>query len=148
MVGGHVGEAGADGDDPVDDAEILYRRILPAHFPQPSPHPSPKAFRPTKADTTGLSLFRAKHMSSEEVAAEGRGKSYYVAAVRAGDIRRSGMTLECTGGKAHVEIPELTYVDRKKPFAEEHQVGLATKLCLRTDGPFPGQAALADPQGG
>ena len=47
------------GDQPITDEEELYRRIPVStnwYDPETDPWPSPKAFRPLKGDTTGLSV--------------------------------------------------------------------------------------------
>ncbi len=54
----------SDGTEPIDDMEILYRRIPVSqgyYDPKVDSKPSPLAFKPTKSDTTGLSLYRAKY---------------------------------------------------------------------------------------
>jgi len=80
-----------EGSEPVADHEILYRRI-PAtggfYDPHVDPNPSPLAFRPTQLDTTGLSLSRAKYKTLEQAGQGREGKQYFVAVLRAGDLRR------------------------------------------------------------
>lgn len=79
----------ADGTEPVADHELLYRRIPAAsgfYDAQVDPNPSSLAFRPTKSDTTGLSLSRAKYKSVEETGRGREGKRYFVAVLRAGDL--------------------------------------------------------------
>ena len=136
----------SDGSEPIADHEILYRRIPAASgFFDPSvdPRPSPLAFRPTKNDTTGLSLSRAKYTALETAGRGREGKQYYVAVLRTGELRRLGMDVvprPLEGDPGHCEIAELTFANRKAmPFAE-WQALLAEQLCLRIEGPFPQDA--------
>ncbi len=84
----------SDGSELIADHEIFYRRIPAAsgfYDPLVDPRPSPLAFRPTKNDTTGLSLSRAKYTALETAGSGRDGKQYYVAVLRAGELRRLGM---------------------------------------------------------
>ena len=136
----------SDGSEVIADHEILYRRIPTAsgfHDPQVDPNPSPLAFRPTKEDTTGLSLSRAKYKSLEQAGRGREGKTYYVAVLRAGELRRLGMDIvprPLEDDPGHCEIAGLSFANRKAmPFAE-WQALLAEQLCLRVEGPFPQDA--------
>ena len=133
----------AGGSEPIADHEILYRRIPAASGFYDSlvdPNPSPLAFRPTKNDTTGLSLSRANYRSLEQAGRGREGKQYYVAVLRAGELRRLGMNVvprPLEDDPSHCEIADLTFGNRKTmPFAE-WQALLAEQLCLRIEGPFP-----------
>ena len=133
----------SDGTEPVADHELLYRRIPAAigfYDPQVDPNPSPLAFRPTKSDMTGLSLSRAKYKSIENVGQGRKGKHYFVAVLRAGDLRRLGMDVRPMPLKedpGHCEIADLTFDSRKAMPFREWQALLAEQLCLRIEGPFP-----------
>ena len=116
-----------DESAPIDDDEILYRRIpaaLNLYDPNAEPRLLPDAFRPNQNDTTGLSVYRARYRAIEDVARGREGKKYYVAVLRAGDL-------------GHAELPGLTYQDRKSDEALEWKALLAQQLCLRVEGPFP-----------
>lgn len=133
----------ADGSEPIADHEILFRRIpASAGFFDPNTDacPSPIAFRPTSRDTSGLSLYRSKYKPIEEAAHGREGKHYFVAVLRAGDLRRLGIEISprpLEGDPGHCEIAGLTYDNRKTmPFAEWQGL-LAEQLCLRIEGPFP-----------
>lgn len=133
----------SDGSEPIADHEILYRRIPAAsgfYDPLVDPNPSPLAFRPTKQDTTGVSLARAKYTDLEQAGRGREGKQYYVALLRAGELRRLGIDVAARpleDDPGHCEIAELTFANRKAmPFAE-WQALLAEQLCLRIEGPFP-----------
>ncbi len=130
-----------DGSEPIENDEILYRRILLWYYdPNQGAEPSPKAFRPREYDKTGLSVFRKKYVTPEQVTQNNRGKSYYVAVLRAGDLRDNG--IEVVPGieghePGHAELPNLTYDNRDTDAGEETQQLLAQKLCLEVLGPFP-----------
>jgi hypothetical protein len=128
----------ADGREPIEDDEIIYRRIpTPAYYdPSVSPFPSPMAFHPRCNDLTGLSVYRAKYKTPEQVAATGRDRPFYIAELRAGDLRRHGIEVvpvPLPDDPGHAELPGLTYAKRR--FVQEHEVLLARKLC-RILGPF------------
>lgn len=83
--------ADLDATEPIDDGEILYRRIpVSTGWYQADKEPplEPEAFRPNRNDTSGISLSRAKYTSIEEAARGQPGRSYYVAVFRAGELRR------------------------------------------------------------
>ena len=130
------------GTEPITDDELLYRRVpasLNLYEPISEPHLLPDAFRPNANDLTGLSVYRAKYKSLEQ-AAQGRvGKEYYVAVLRAGDLRSKGIEVfprPLEGDPGHAEIPGLTYQNRKEDWALEWKVLLSQELCLRVEGPF------------
>ena len=107
----------------------------------------PAAFDPhRKNDITGLSIFRAKYKSIEEAARGRPGKSYYVAVLRAGDLRKNVITVvphpDGPDGydPGHAEIPDLNAGNRKDDKTLERQ-RLLVELCLRVEGPFPTTAA-------
>jgi len=130
----------AGGSETVDDSELLYRRIPEStgwYDPPVDPRPSPKAFNPREGDT-GLSLFRAKYKTLEEAAKGQPGKRYYVAVLRAGDLRANGIEVVQTPPEdpGHCEIRNLTYANRKEDASVEIKMRLARELCLRVEGPF------------
>jgi len=100
----------ADGTEPIDDEELLYRRIPKSQgwYDPALPCPvSPEAFGPQKHDEKGISVWRAKYRTLKE-AAQGRpGKTYYVAVFRAGDLKEKGIEVTPTpheGGPGHASI--------------------------------------------
>jgi hypothetical protein len=127
---------------PIDDDEILYRRIpLSTGWFQPDKEPSlePEAFRPTRLDSSGISVSRQKYTSLEQAARGQPGKVYYVAVLRAGELRSAGMELTANpveGNPGHAEISSLRYENRKSRQAMEWRFLLAHRLCLRVEGPF------------
>jgi hypothetical protein len=136
---------------PLTDDELLYRR-LPAH---PQYYDSQRrlvkevAFRPTAADSNGLSVSR-QCVGPEGAAAEGRlGKQFYVAAVRAGDVTGLGLTI-VADRPDHALITDLTHERRQSADRAIRDPLLKasadlTKIVREVVGPFPGSASpLAD----
>ena len=84
----------ADGTEPIADEELLYRRV-PASTGWYSPENgnlSDQAFAVHKLhDATGLSVSRDKYCSSQQAARGRAGKSYYVAVLRASDLKAKGI---------------------------------------------------------
>ena len=134
--------ADLDAIEPIDDAEILYRRIpFSTGWYQPDKQPplEPEAFRPTRFDSSGISVSRKKCTSLEQAARGQPGKVYYVAVFRAGDLRAAGMEVSANpveGNPGHAEISSLRYDNRKSKQAIEWRFLLAHRLCLRVEGPF------------
>lgn len=139
----------ADGSEPVEDDEILYRRVLEFHYSPSNNHLSPHAFRPTERDKTGLSVYRAKYKSIEEASRGREGKAYFVAVLRAGDLRKAGIEVvprPTVDDPGHSELPSLTYDNRRSDAAEERQVMLSQKLRCGIRGPFrDGRPTSSDP---
>lgn len=92
-------------------------------------------------DVSGISVSRADFKSVEGAAIGREGKSYYVAVLQAGDIRRAGMSVEprphVPGGydPAHAELPDLNAGNRKETKTLERQ-RILVELCLEVVGPF------------
>lgn len=135
-------------DDDVADSEELYRRIPVSqnwYDPALKAPPSPRAFRPhPKRDTTGLSVFRAKYVSPEQLCQNMRDDQYYVAVLRTGDLREHGLKVVAVPVEdmpGHAEIPDLKSDTRKA--TEELQLLLAHKLCRAVLGPFPSRAPIS-----
>jgi len=140
---------GADGTEPIDDAEFLYRRVPDSqrwYDPKTHPQLSPEAFRPQRHDLTGISLYRDRYKAIEDAAKGREGKRYYVAVLRAGDLRAGGIEVvprPCENDPGHVEIPGLNYEARKTQQVREWKVRLAHNLTLEVRGPFPPSECLA-----
>ncbi len=131
----------AEGVDKVAANETLYRRVpasLNWYDPGVDPKLSPKAFRPRRDDTTGLSLLRGAGLTPEQVARNATGRKYYVAELLAGELFAHGLEVvprPLPDAPNHAEIPALRYVNRTE--TEELQVLLALKLSRAVHGPFP-----------
>lgn len=144
--------AATDGTEPITEDEFLYRRIPVSQpwYDATSGRVDADAFRPTAADQTGLSPGRAKYLSPEAEAAKGRAsKEYRVAVLRAVDLIRAGIILAprpLTGDPGHLEIPTLTYDNRKSEVARGICLLLANAVD-RVEGPFPGKQIPPEPHG-
>ena len=125
---------------PVSADEIVYRRIPESYFV--GERVSPQAFRPSDQDTTGLSLFRAKGITPEEVAAKGRaGKRYWIASLRVSDLQARGFDVKPDpsdqDGPSHALFPSLTAVTRDIPVKRVWEP-LYALIVDEPVGPFPG----------
>jgi hypothetical protein len=129
----------------IADEELLYRRV-PAStgwFDPATGILQPAAFGPHKQrDLTGISVTRAKFKSIEQAAQGQPGKSYFVAVLCVGDLRKANFTVKpqpnVPGGYdiSHAELPDLNADNYKDTKTLERQRELAEKLCLRVGGPF------------
>jgi hypothetical protein len=141
-----------DGTEPIADDEFLYRRIPVSQpwYDATTGMVDADAFRPTALDQTGLSLGRAKYLSPEGEAAKGRdGKEFRVAVLRAADLIRAGINLAprpLVGDPGHLEIPTLTYGNRKSESSRGVCLVLA-KAVHHVEGPFPGKSVPQAPGG-
>jgi len=131
-----------NGTEPIADDELLYRRV-PASTGWYDPATgllNPEAFAPHKThDVTGLSVSRAKFKSIEEAAKGRPGKLYYVAVLRAGDLRRIGIEVVPRAqpdDPAHAELPDLNSGNRKADETLERQRLMAEELRPRVEGLF------------
>jgi hypothetical protein len=140
----------ANGTEPISDDELLYRRIPVSQgwYNPDMTHPlSPKAFRPQRHDLTGLSVSRAKYRTVQDAAQGREGKSYYVAVLRAGDLRSHCIRVEPRpreGDLGHSELPDMTYDTRDSDQVHNWTVTLAHQLCLRVEGPFGPSWAIGE----
>jgi hypothetical protein len=137
------------GFEPIEDDELLYRRV-PAStgwYDAAKGVLSPQAFAPHKTrDSTGLSVSRAKYKSAEGAGQGQSGKSYFVAVLRAGDLRQRGINVvprpALPDGQidpSHAELPDLNSATRKQDITLERQRMLAVELIMRVEGPFSAQ---------
>ena len=137
------------GEEPVDDDEIIYRRIPLSRFDAEKRLVAVHAFNPRDADTTGLSVTRAKyHPTIEDVARNPRGSKYYVAVLKVTELRARGIDVvprplhaedpqhpEYDPG--HAELPQITYDKRHTDDVIQLMELLATQLCGDVRGPYP-----------
>ncbi len=128
-----------DGTEPVADDELLYRRIPVSKRWYSQTGMSPEAFDPRADETTGISVYRDKYKLLQEAAKGMSMTGYYVAVLRAGDLRKHGIEVlprPAPDDPAHAELPGLTCHNRLTPEAQERKLRLA-RLCLAVEGPFP-----------
>jgi hypothetical protein len=127
------------GWEPIEDDEILYRRILTDWYDPTDASISDNAFKPNKHDVDGISLCRAK-LVRIEVAAQGRSsKGYYVGCLKASDLRENGIEIRPDpqeNNKGHCLIPSMTYEKRRTDEAVQQAHLLARKLTREVKGPF------------
>ncbi len=100
---------------------------------------SRQAFRPRPEDTTGLSLYRRRFQSAEDLAQQGRSPDgYWVAILTVGDLQAAGIELQCDNPSdpSHVILPDLRADNKKTNEGLELMEKLA-RLVRRVDGPFP-----------
>lgn len=99
--------------DPIQADEFVLRRIHRSHCNLSLVPPIlPAGFRPSKADTTGLSVYRAKYLSPVQVATVGRKPGeYYVVRLSVETLRALNLTVVldelAQGPPGHALIPEL-----------------------------------------
>lgn len=137
------------GREPIGDEELIFRRI-PASTGWYDPARQElrsEAFLPTKHDTTGLSVARSRYTTPKDAAARGRpGKQYFVAVLRAIDIRNAQIVMEPRPDipqgydPSHAELPQLHAENRMESLTLERAEHLR-EMCVRVDGPFEASAS-------
>src|SRR5438128_668080 len=102
--------------EPVDDSEFVYRRIHPQFFdPALAVAVQLEAFRPSRNDNTGLSVFRARFARPEDCLPSDPAKAagYFMARLAVADLRNHGLTVQPepvpAGPPGHAVIPELSW---------------------------------------
>ena len=127
----------------IEDDEILYRRIPVSKRWYDGKTIYPEAFEPRPDEHSGISLFRARFRTLEEVAKGKAKQGYYVASLRVSDLLHVGIKVkprpDTPDGwdEAHVEIPGLNSGNRQSNEAEELQSQLAEIAGrLKVEGPF------------
>jgi len=123
----------------VTDDEILYRRIPVSWYSPDTKSLSPEAFKPGKHDDTGLSVTRAAYVEIQAAAVGRLGKSYYVAILRAKDLRSRGIQIISDpqeGNPGHALLPEVNYGRRKSEQVLEWALAMAKELTFEVRGPF------------
>ncbi len=127
----------ADGTEPLDDSEVLYRRVPVLrgwYTADLTPSLSPEAFGPRDDEPEGISLARAKHRTRDEAAQGPSKKGYYVAAASVGDLLAAGACLD-PDALGHVSVTNLNTTNRDTPEAEELKLRLAEKFGSDVTGP-------------
>lgn len=129
-----------EGTEPIADEELLYRRVSErSGWYSRKTGLNAEAFAPHKQnDITGLSVARGNYKSIEQSAQPKPDRPYYVAVLRAGDLRHKGIQVvprPILGDPGHAELPELNAGNRKSDRTLELQ-RILVELCLRVEGPF------------
>jgi hypothetical protein len=104
-----------DQNDPVEDDEVVYRRIHRSFYDAAiSPPIRSEAFRPNNNDNTGLSVFRAHFVQPFDTLINiepGKRNDYFVARLAVAELKKLGLTIvpEPGGPPGHAVIPELSW---------------------------------------
>ena len=106
-----------DQQEPVDDIEFVYRRIHPSYYNPALPVAVLlEAFRPSKSDTTGLSVLRARFAQPQDTLANrdpAKVRGYRVAQLAVARLRLLGLSVRPEpvpgGPPGHAVIPELAW---------------------------------------
>lgn len=97
-------------------------------------------FRPGNNDIDGLSLFREIYHTPQEIVDKARGPRYYVAYLRAGDLRQKGMVVDAQPTAefaGHCVISNLNAANKRTDECENWQAQLRTHLqCKSPTGPL------------
>ncbi|MCH7791638.1 MAG: hypothetical protein IID31_05070 [Planctomycetes bacterium] len=104
--------------------EIVYRRIAFVHFPPSEKQPQVVAFTPHPNDDTGISLWRERFITAEEVAQKRPDRRCHVAKMLVRDLNSLGLTViadDPDNDPAHAIIPEL----RRAVYLEDRDKGKA-----------------------
>lgn len=123
----------SQGQDAVQPDEFILRRIHKNHVnPALPPAVHFLGFRPSKDDTAGLSVYREKYTSAQQVAEAGRKPGeYYVVRLAVRDLAALNLSIVpddlAEGPAGHALLPELnvTACEHDKKRLREVQVRLA-----------------------
>jgi hypothetical protein len=128
---------------PIDDDEILYRRVPVSTDWYAGGVLQGEAFSPRKDEASGISVFRAKFKSVEEVAKGQSAKGYYVVSLLAAELRANAIDVEPSPevpsgwDESHAELPQLNAANRKSSevlMLKERLAQLGTRIPVQ--GPF------------
>jgi hypothetical protein len=135
----------ADGTEPIDPDEVIYRRLPKGSQFKPNRDPplASTAFSPRPCDHDGVSLVRAKYVTGpEDAAALGVvGMEFYVIEMRAGDLMAEGIAIEplpspeCLG---HAVMPAINADNKDNPQTQA-LMDRARRVSFKAHGLFPGK---------
>jgi hypothetical protein len=106
--------------DPVRPDEFVLRRIHKNHCTPDRPRVVHlAAFRPSREDSTGLSVFREAYVPAAQVAASGRrAGEYVVVRLSVEALARLGLTVvpeeDPDGPPGHAVIPQLSFAEYER----------------------------------
>jgi len=136
---------------PIDDDELLYRRISVLSGWCDGSQVSPPAFHPQKHDKSGISVFRARFRSIESAATGPSPDGYFVAVLCAGELRARGIQIEPQPDLdgdydvSHAELPQLNTGRKKSPEIIQLKAELIELAMKRSvEGPFKIDAGGAE----
>lgn len=123
-------------DEPLAKNEVVLRRALNGehiNYDLPIVRVTPQAFRPTKKDVDGVSVFRRLFSTPEEVAASGLSiRGYSVASLKRRDILKLGLSVIPDPQEdqlmGHSLIPEINTEDYKRSNDYERLKNLTSEL--------------------
>jgi hypothetical protein len=134
------------GNEAVADDEIVFRRISDASgwYDPASDRPLAwLAFRPSRRDVDGISVWTSKFKTAREVAAIGasHGKRYFVVSLRVQRLRVAGVVVKASpelGGVGHASLTNLSTEDytKNKDRVREMAEVIVRQLVENIDGPF------------
>ena len=126
------------GHEPISDDERIFRRIPVSRRWYSDDGLSPEAYEPRDDEETGISVYREKYKPLHE-AAKGKSKQgYYVAVIKAGELRQNGIRITPRpqpGDPGHAELPDFTCRTRDEDSTIQLRNTLAT-LHESVQGPF------------
>jgi hypothetical protein len=129
-----------EGDEPVEDAEVLYRRVPELKMDLARRRPLDVGFRPhPEKDHDGISLFRAKYHPPKDLRGRQSRRPCWFAVLVAVDLRRIGLgpvPRPIPEAKGHVTVPELNSSNGKTDQALKWQQQLADEITREVLGPF------------
>lgn len=132
-----------DGTEPIERDEVLYRRISEKsgyYQPTRSPKFSPRVLHPNNGDGDGISLYRSKYVTPEQVGKAGKqNQVYWVISFLAASFQDQGLSIQPSADEplpGHVVIPEMRF-DRLASL-KELALSLREKS-LEIYGPFTGE---------
>jgi hypothetical protein len=149
----------AEGNEPLSDAEIVYRRVSDKsgwYQPESERPVAWEAFRPNPKDTAGISVWRAKDLTAEQMAEKFArpDRCYYVLSLNVGRLRQAGVEVEPSvqeGGLGHASMVTLNYPDYQHDTIQKNRLRelaerIAAELVESVEGPFgPFGAAVTQP---
>jgi len=135
-----------DGREPIEDDEIVFRRVpnnIDWYNPESQRPVAWVTFRPNPKDTDGISVWRAKYKSPEEVAAihARLGRQYWVLALKTSQLRNAGITIAPTpdlGGPGHASLTNMRSSDyaQNRNTVKNIAEDITRNLVLYVEGPF------------
>jgi len=118
-------------EEPIGPDEYVLRRIHPNNCNPTDPISVKRCeFEPKQRDADGISLYREKITSAEQLSEAGKNPgSYYIARFHVSELQAIGLTVVPSPGDlpGHVSIPELSWARHgaDKPRSKELQLALA-----------------------
>ncbi len=131
--------------DPIDIAEILYRRIPASQgwYDEATKVLNSAAFHPNRNDETGISIVRGKYKTPEQAAMGRSGKTYYLAVLKANELAERQINAvsrpDLPSGEtdiSHAELPGLNAGNRRSFEVAGMEEMLAQELTIEVLGPF------------